>query len=331
MRPKTKTMEDDEPAVDEDPRFAFIEQQLHWYGTVTRADLCDAFSIEDATAKDWLEKYRKARPGRLVSVSGKGYRAAEDFTLPPERIDAAAFLSRFAADAGIVAPIVERAERDHLKSKKLTRRAVPVLGPPEPETRSVQAEVLRAVLHAILRGQELQVVYRSPGRALPREIWIAPHALSTDSFRWAVRAKDCERGRYIDYVLHRIERVVAKRDGQGNASSGDAAWRETVTVKLKPRDGLEPQARQAIEAQYGMKAGICSVQVPRAMLLYFLKRHQLEEDSAQKAPHQHPLQIANRDEVTAALDPSVRVPPRQMANVAPDEAQSKQKMSFLRS
>lgn len=308
MRPGTTRAENDEPAAEEDPRFAFIEQQLYWYGTVTRADLCDAFAIEDATAKDWLERYRKDRPGRLVSVPGKGYRAAEDFGPSSAKCDVAAFLSRFAADAGLVAPVVERAEKDHLKSKKLTRRAVPVLGPPEPETRSVQPEVLRAVLQAILRRRELQIVYRSPGRALPREIWIAPHALSTDSFRWAVRAKDCEKGRYIDYVLHRIERVTASRPGAADVSSGDAAWHETVTVKLKPRDGLEPQARQAIEAQYKMTNGFRDVKVPRAMLLYFLKRHQLEEDSTQKAPHQHPLQIANRDEVTAALDPSVRVP-----------------------
>jgi len=60
-----------------------------------------------------------------------------------------------------------------------------------------------------------------------------------------------------------------------------------------------------------MRNGELRLRIRRAMLLYFLKRYQIEEQSTRKAPHQQPLVILNRAETTAALPPWKRIPPEE--------------------
>jgi len=59
-----------------------------------------------------------------------------------------------------------------------------VLGP----VRRVDALVLQALLDAIRRRQEIEIIYQSMSRPEPDRPWIAPHALAFDGFRWHVRA-----------------------------------------------------------------------------------------------------------------------------------------------
>ena len=65
----------------------------------------------------------------------------------------------------------------------------------------------------------------------------------------------------------------------------------------------------AIRGQHQMAGNELNIALRKSQLVHFLKRYQLEEPITQKAPHQAPLVIVNRDEVTAALPPRMRVPP----------------------
>ncbi|HYE00173.1 MAG TPA: WYL domain-containing protein, partial [Alphaproteobacteria bacterium] len=122
------------------------------------------------------------------------------------------------------------------------------------------------------------------------------------------RAWRSDRGRFGDVVLDRIEAIHETKKARHSAKD-DAEWQTEIEVRLGPHPGLDPEARRHIEWQYNMRSGRTTVKVRRAMLLYFLKRYQIEEESTRKAPHQQPLFILNRDEVTAALPPWKRVPP----------------------
>lgn len=80
-------------------------------------------------------------------------------------------------------------------------------------------------------------------------------------------------------------------------------------IILAPNPEMSSEAIRHIELQYEMSNGRLCVPIKRCFIPYFLKRYQIEEKSEHKAPHQEPLVVVNRDDVTKAMPPHMRIPP----------------------
>jgi predicted DNA-binding transcriptional regulator YafY len=282
-------------------RLRFIDDELFWSGQITRRRIAERFGVSEETAKADIRAYRRG-PGSDLAPGGRDhvYRVPIDFT---PRLGPAStsedYLAGLLEDdgAGIAVGVV-----------------------PDVDRRRIDRIVLQSVVRAIREGDEIKVYYRSPRIAEARIYWILPHALVHDGFRWAVRCyyhRD-EGGYWGEMVLDRIEEVAAERRRADPAlRDADEHWHTQVEIALVPNPGLSPAERQLIEAQYGMVDGRKVIRVRRCLLVYFLKRYQLEEPATFKAPHQAPLVIAEPAAAAAAILPAMRVPLGETEAAAP--------------
>ncbi|HZH26660.1 MAG TPA: WYL domain-containing protein [Azospirillaceae bacterium] len=288
-------------------RLLFIDRELFWQGQVTRRQIQAAFDVTEGTARNDLRAYRERYAPDLATNPSTGiYEASPDFEQSLEHPpNAEAYLAWLAGGPLVTPPSAVGSEwRDRIDVT------------PELERRKIEPICLQAILRALRDGKEIEVAYRSPHEPEARNVWIYPHALSNDTFRWSVRCWRYDHGRWGNLVLDRIEDVFdrgpdgdRRRDPPADRVGRDAEWNQLVPVRLGPNPGLSPSARQAVEEQYGMQDGERVLMVRQCQVVYFLKRYQLEEPTTQKAPHQAPLVVVNRDQVTAAIPPRMRIPP----------------------
>ncbi|UXN02012.1 WYL domain-containing protein [Xanthomonas hortorum pv. pelargonii] len=76
-------------------------------------------------------------------------------------------------------------------------------------TRSVQTDLLRAVLDAIRTGDSIEINYQSMSRPEPTRRQISPRGLAYDGARWHVRAFCHRREAFCDFVFARVMDYVA--------------------------------------------------------------------------------------------------------------------------
>ena len=276
--------------VEQSARLAAIDHELFWHGQVTRGWITDRFGVSVETAKADLKLYRQHYPkGLSRSVSTGALTAANDFE-----------------------PVIARdPDPDSYLATLPAHDAVPVALVPEIERRAVDQGVLRAVIRAIMARREIAVTYHTPRRAEATRIWILPHAFAHDGFRWAVRCWwdwPGGKGYWGEMVLDRLEAVTDERAADPVRLGRDDQWNTVVEVELAANPGLDPRLRGEIEQQYSMTDGRVVVPVRQCLLVYFLKRHQIEEPVGLRAPHQAPLVLRNRDAVVALLPEGMRVP-----------------------
>jgi hypothetical protein len=339
------------------PYFGEIDFQLYWFGALRLGSLAGYTGLSDERyAKKICDDYGKDvanahglgvaefwRSGgsdggwRWPAVPDRFWFNAWKGAQPP---DVSLLLQRIALRNGLLVPVgppPRKLERRGRGRKPVADRLgqVPVDAPHELDREPISGEAVRTLLRAILPPpdepeeaappREVHIRYASPGRP-DSTVTIVPHALTHDTFRWAVRAVD-SRGEARDYVLHRIASatlgaVVAP------ARAHDPAWHERpVTVRLRPR--LGPGADPArIERQYCMEDGELAVEMRRCMVVYFLKRLQLETDLVDipsrmeiaptgpddvfeipgRKAHQQPLTVANPAEVRSWIPRQMRIP-----------------------
>ncbi|WYK05904.1 WYL domain-containing protein (plasmid) [Cereibacter sphaeroides f. sp. denitrificans] len=100
-------------------------------------------------------------------------------------------------------------------------------------------EIIATLTRAIVGGAAVRVVYHSltSGRTV-REI--APHALVDTAARWHVRAYDCCRLRFSDFVLTRIEDAESASGATSprELREADDQWMRMVELDLVPHPAL---------------------------------------------------------------------------------------------
>lgn len=271
-------------------RLEFIDFRLFWEGRINRSDLTDQFGISTPQASADLARYQEIAPANLVyDPSLKCYLATPRFRSAFGIEDSGRYLAqlRSIADRTIRTEEAWLAEPPDL-------RVVPAPG------RGVDTPILKAVLHAIREHHALRIRYQSMSKPDPQWRWITPHALGFDGFRWHARAFCHNDKAFKDFVFARIlDTGEAKPHAIDPAS--DRAWSDSITVLIAPHPGLSEGQRRAVELDYGMNGGECSIEVSKGFLYYFLKRFGLDGDPSRKRPQDQHIVLVNRREVRDAL------------------------------
>ena len=173
-------------------------------------------------------------------------------------------------------------------------------------TRPVEAHTLLRLLWAIRDHEEVRVQYQSMRRPAATALWIAPHALASDGLRWHVRAWCHENADFRDFVLSRMQRVIAARPSAVDLMTDDS-WHTRVDVVVVPRDGLSSGQRSAIEIDYGMRNGRLVLNCRKALAFYAVRQLQLDRLPGATIAEQ-PLDLENWAELSALLEAGKKLP-----------------------
>ena len=274
-------------------RLHFIDQELYWGGEITRRRIAETFGVSHDSAKADLRRYRlDLAPDLTPDDQDNVYRVPIDYE--PR-------LGRSPDPEGYLTALTARQAVD-----------IPVDVVPHIDRRPIDPIVLQSVIRCIKASQELLVYYRSARWKEAKPLWVYPHALTHDGFRWATRCyvhRNDEQGYWGDMVLDRIEEVtVETRPAPAELIGKDDAWNDIVEIEIVPNPGLDAHERGLIEEQYGMTNGRKIVPVRQCQLVYFLKRYQLEEPITLKAPHQAPIVLRDREMANDLVPLAMQVP-----------------------
>jgi len=169
-------------------------------------------------------------------------------------------------------------------------------GSPPPATvmqtvvRSVESNILRAVLRAIERRQELDIVYQSLTNTRARSI--APHSLAFDGHRWHARAWCVEHEDFRDFVLTRMLSADEGKPSKADPSN-DMEWHTIVELKVAAHPGLTDAQKSAIERDFGMDSGLLIMKTRVALAFYLVKRLNLDLNDDQIPPERKQIFLTN--------------------------------------
>jgi predicted DNA-binding transcriptional regulator YafY len=257
-------------------RVAFAARRLFWDGSINRDDLLRRFgvSINQATAD--LARLRHSYPdGFAYDTVAKRYRPADGF---------------HPVEASVVALLRELRllAEGHLEPAECVLASPPPLAIADLPERTVDADVLRALLTAIASRMAVTgryVSFQRPGEQLRV---LSPHALVFDGFRWHVRAHDAGDDRFKDFVIARLSKLVGGGPWR-RAPAEDQAWNTERQLEIVPHPGLDAHQRGVIARDYGMDADfVLRLHVREAMLFYVRRRFGLVDGHQQRpAQEQH--------------------------------------------
>ncbi|OFU98497.1 WYL domain-containing protein [Stenotrophomonas sp. HMSC10F07] len=270
----------------QDRRLEFIDSRLQWSGRLNRSSLTEFFGISVPQASLDLSEYQAQAPGNMLyDRSDKLYRAAPGFQ--PLLTDATSdrYLAELyalvngmiSADASFLADVPETAIVRH-------------------PTRSVQAELLRAVLEAIRTGGAIEINYQSMSRAEPTLRQISPRGLAYDGARWHVRAFCHRREAFCDFVFARVLDYVAPLPAQ-HVPEVDDEWERLLTIMVGPHPDLSPGQRRAIELDYEMVDGQLAITTRQCLAYYLLRRLGVHRSTGELPGNEQQIVLLNREEL----------------------------------
>jgi len=272
-------------------RLEFIEFRLYWEGGVNRSDIIERFGVSVPQASKDLTQYQERAPDNArYDKSARRYVAGEAFTPVFLRPDPDTYLTQLRQLAeGLVAAadswLLDPPEIDAARSPH----------------RSVDGQVLRAMLAAQREGQAIDVLYQSMNAARPDPAWrrITPHAFAHDGFRWHVRAWCHDSATFRDFLLPRLLQTGARSKG-GPGGAEDRLWHTIFDLAIIPHPDLSAAQKSVVARDFGMTGGRIVLQVRKAMLYYLLRRLGLLEDGRSKDPRVQHI-VAEDPERTAAV------------------------------
>ncbi len=250
-------------------RLRFIERAAWWRGFVRRQDLASAFGLSQAQASSDLQKYQELNPGALLyNLRLKRYEGAPAMVTRLHAPDFSEAIALFLPGGGAVPaaprPTLRRADEATIAANGDARVDMVVLPPREGEP-----EALRRVFQAVLNNRRLRVRYASLSGRGASWRWIAPHAFGHDGYRWHARVWAIEDRGHRDYVLSRIAEAEWPVELEEQLPP-DEEWESWETLRVQPNRELRPEQREAIARDYGMRRGVLTLRVRRAMREYLL-------------------------------------------------------------
>lgn len=267
-------------------RFEFIEWRAYWVGRVNRGDLEERFGVSTPQASADLGAYLEAAPGNIeYDPKEKAYLPTEAFSPKFLRVSADRYLLQLNAILNGAVPANET------WFGSLPPAAVMEV------TRSVEPDILRRILFAISRRQEIDVEYMSLTNARLRSI--APHSLGFDGHRWHTRAWCPEHRDFRDYVLSRILSVKGGRPSDSDPTY-DCEWNTEVELKIIAHPDLDAAQRAAIERDFGMEKGVLKIATKAALAFYLIRRLNLDSEGDQLRAERRQIFLVNRAEVEEA-------------------------------
>ena len=286
--------EDDTPRAStwsQDRRLKFIDFRLRWEGRINRSDLVEFFGISMPQASADVSKYAESAPQNLVyDGSIKTYLRASTYVPVFARSGTRTYLNELQAlETKIMEP----------KSSFIGWK--PDLGIVPVPSRNVDGKVLSTMLLAVREKRKVTARYQGMVRPDPVDRTISPHAFAFDGMRWHVRAYCHLRGEFRDFVIARLTEVEPGEPSDVSAE-GDSQWSKVLQLVIAAHPKLPPQARKAIQMDYGMLDGSSQFACRQALLFYALRRLRLEgpEDAASAAEQQ--IVLLNRAELQPYID-----------------------------
>lgn len=273
-------------------RLAFLELRAFFTGELRRGDIEARFGIKPAAASRDLSLYREVAPDNLdYDQASRCYRPSPSFK-PVHEFHSERVLAWLLQGYG-----------DGLDLG--LKQAAPCEGPGQLVRPDM--EVLGTITRCMCAKRALRVSYLSlSSGSTKREI--VPVALADNGMRWHVRSFDRERQRFSDFVLTRIakpqelEGAAEERELLG----ADEQWMRMVDMELVPHPFVKWP--KAVEADYGMEAGILKIKARAALAGYVLRRWSVDSTPNHSLdPASHHLWLQNSQTlygvVSAALAP----------------------------
>lgn len=259
-------------------RLAYVDFCLYFHGGVSRGDLERRFGISVAAASRDLAYYRKLAPENMTyDGSEKVYRIEKTFRpVNPFKIDRVLSWLRQGFGDGLTLGIERSIEADFAD----------LLVPPS-------IEMLGTLARAMSARHALTIRYLSLySGSSTREI--VPLAFVDNGLRWHVRAFDRKNRRFGDFVVNRIASAKPSgTDPQSHESlTADEQWNQIVCMEIVPHPGIEHP--EAVEADYGMKQGVLTVETRAAIAGYALARWSVDVSKNHSlSPIRHHLWLRN--------------------------------------
>ncbi|MCW0403227.1 hypothetical protein NB689_000045 [Xanthomonas sacchari] len=271
----------------QDRRLEFIDSRLQWSGRLNRSSLTEFFGISVPQASVDLSEYQAQAPGNMVyDRSEKLYRAAPDFR--PLLVDPTS--DRYLAELYALTTGMIPADVSFLTD-------VPKTAIVRHPTRSVQTDLLRAVLDAIRTGDSIEINYQSMSRPEPTRRQISPRGLAYDGARWHVRAFCHRRKAFCDFVFARVLDYVAPLPAQ-DVPEVDEEWERMLTILIGPHPGLSPGQRKAIELDYEMVDGQLAISTRQCLAYYLLRRLGVHRRTEDLPGNEQQIVLLNRAELS---------------------------------
>jgi len=234
-------------------RLEFIEKTLFWRGWINRKDVTEAFGVSMPQATNDLVNYCTLNMGKCAyNVRTKRYETADDFA--PMLTVASAW-----EDLAQIAPTVWSDD------------AQPLLAEPELPMREASLPVCRAVSRAIFSRQALEIRYWSAHSAQVERRTISPRAIGNDGLRLHTRALCHKDEVFKDFNLGRIEKIVRVIECPFT-DRVDEDWQHFAQLRIVPNPALPAVVQKTLARDYGMKRGVYTLRVRRAMLFYATRR-----------------------------------------------------------
>lgn len=236
-------------------RLRFIEDRLYWEARINRSDLIDSFGISPAQAAiDFREYLKLAGDGVTYDTRAKAYLASSSFKPVLQEIDARERL-------------IELAQNGDPFTVQLPQL-----------NRSLPGDIAARIRRAARDGRRIRIEYQSLTRPKPKMRWIAPSRLVSDGERWHARAWCYERKEWRDFVLARI--LSLKGEEPAGEVPHDDEWDTKVALVLRPASWLSKEQKSAVAHEYGMKSGVLTIVISKALRLYAVRRWGLDHKDA---------------------------------------------------
>lgn len=276
-----------------DRRLAFIDFRLAFAGSLKRPLLTDEFGISAQQATKDIKAYAEIAEGNLdYSLAQKAYLPSDTFKPAFASTTAKTFLRR-----------LERVASGSSRFKNWVGADVPVKFS-RISKRLTDESVLQAVVTGLRHKRCVEIDYVSIKSGSRSTRVILPTALGSDGFRWHVRARDCEKKQYSDFVLSRISKATLG-SAMDEELPRDAAWHTLCHVDLVPSKHLPEASREVVAREFGMTEGVMRVETTEAMLFYTLRGYGFDprkyKDDRLVNESLFSIEIDNLDEIQSSL------------------------------
>jgi hypothetical protein len=252
-------------------RLQFIEFRLYWEGRINRSDLISHFGISVPQASLDLKRYVEIAPDNLnYDKQRKAYFVTDSFVPKLTNPNSQDYLAQLET---------LKAERNSPFSHQSFISIAPDFDVVPIPNRVVNPEILNGVTKAIRERKAVMIRYQSMSRENPIDRWISPHALALDGFRWHIRAFCDEHNEFRDFVFGRIIAINDTKESDINPAE-DIGWNTMVELTFAANEKLTDAKKRTIELDYGMKNGMVTLTVRKALANYLKIRLGLTDNIA---------------------------------------------------
>lgn len=262
-------------------RFAFLEMQAFWKGSVRNKDLENQFRITRQQAYKDFTLYQQLHPEHILKLDRSCYVFSDDKQLQY-------FL-------GGLNEFLLWLETGHFAlSQPLPDTCATHLQLPE---RNISRQVVASLVQAIQLKARIEVNYVSLSNPENEGRIFSPHSIVKTGSRFHVRGY-CEKSQgFRDLVLSRFRGKVEVEGPSPHTIDQDEAWQTLVKLILSPDPRLTAAQRAVLANDYQMESDQLHINTRAALANYLLKEMQVNTKYLDGKPEAQQLVLVNRDDV----------------------------------